>query len=370
MQKVAIVLMNLGGPSDLKAVRPFLFNLFFDPNIIPLPKPFRYLLAHFISRSRDKKAQNIYKRLGGKSPLLENTIAQSRALQELLNQHNYFQFKTFVCMRYWHPMAIDVARNVNDFSPDQIIMLPLYPQFSTTTTKSSFEDFEHSFQIYLQTKTHVKIKKVGCYPADQQLIEAFCDLAIPCLKKSLEFGRPHLLLSAHGLPQSVIDKGDPYQLQVELTASLIVARLQQTFGDVFDHTVCYQSKVGPKKWLTPATDTEIEDKSKQKKPVVVLPVAFVSDHSETLVELDQDYRDLALYQGCPYYIRVPSLAIHAKFIALLKNRVYDCLEDKVSKTYCDDNMICICKQSQNKTVQHLDVKGDDNDSVNQGNENV
>ncbi len=318
MTRTAVVLLNLGGPDALTNVKPFLFNLFNDPAILRMPTVFRYLLAKLISTLRAKKAQGIYERLGGKSPLLDNTIDQSNALQQTLQTHG-IDIKTFVCMRYWHPMAPEVVKDVHAFSPDTIILLPLYPQFSTTTTESSFNDWQTAWQN--AGLSSVPTQTIDCYPIDPLLIRAFTQLTLPVIKEAATYGKPHVLFSAHGLPQSVIDAGDPYQHQVEQTVQHISLSLKQQLGDTFDTTICYQSRVGPKKWLEPATDVVIKTIAAQGKPIVIVPVAFVSDHSETLVELDQDYRDLATTKGAPFYGRVPSLACHPDFIAALAERV-------------------------------------------------
>ncbi len=318
MVRTAVVLLNLGGPDALINVKPFLFNLFNDPAILRIPKVFRYLLAMLISTLRAKKAQHIYERLGGKSPLLTNTINQSNALQQAL-QTKELDIKTFVCMRYWHPMASEVARDVHAFSPDTIILLPLYPQFSTTTTESSFNAWHDAW--HNAGFAPIPTTTIDCYPIDPLLIRAFTQLTLPVINKATTYGRPHVLFSAHGLPQSIIDAGDPYQHQVEQTVQHISIALKEQLGNTFDTTICYQSRVGPKKWLEPATDTVIAKIATQGTPIVVVPVAFVSDHSETLIELDQDYRDLAITKGAPFYGRVPSLACHLDFISALTERV-------------------------------------------------
>ena len=340
MSKTAIVLFNLGGPDNLAAVKPFLFNLFNDPAILRMPKIQRYLLAKLISGLRNKKARGIYERMGGRSPILPNTIAQANALEAALNAQEV-NAKTFVCMRYWHPMSAEVVQAVYDFAPDRIVLMPLYPQFSTTTTESSFNNWHHAWKNagYAPLPT----KSIGCYPTDAKLIKAFAELSLPLIQQAESHGRPILLFSAHGLPQSVIDAGDPYQYQVEQTAMHLKAELINQLGDTFDSIVCYQSKVGPKKWLEPSTEAVIRQAAEQKRSIVVVPVAFVSDHSETLVELDQDYRDLAKHCGAPFYGRVPSLACHPLFIEALVARVQGAINQDNVEKICSNGMICFCK---------------------------
>lgn len=340
MSKTAIVLFNLGGPDSLPAVKPFLFNLFNDPAILRMPALPRYLLAKLISALRNKKARGIYERMGGRSPILPNTIAQANALESALNNQG-LNAKAFVCMRYWYPMSAEVVQAVHTFSPDRIILLPLYPQFSTTTTQSSFKDWDAAWR-----KAGLPIiptDSIGCYPINTHMIRAFAELSLPAINQAATHGRPMVLFSAHGLPQSVIADGDPYQYQVEQTALHLKAELITRLGDAFDSIVCYQSKVGPKKWIDPATDKVIEDAAKQKRPIVVVPIAFVSDHSETLVELDQDYRDLAQQNGAPYYGRVPSLACHPLFIDALAGQVQHILNKDSVEKICSSGMICFCE---------------------------
>jgi ferrochelatase len=174
------------------------------------------------------------------------------------------------------------------------------------------------------------------------MIKAFADLSAPVIIEAKNYGKPLVLFSAHGLPQSVIDKGDPYQYQVEQTADRLKSELINQVGDVFDSIVCYQSKVGPKKWIEPATDHVIEAAAKQKRAIVVIPVAFVSDHSETIVELDQDYRDLSIKNGARYYGRVASLACHPLFIDTLAKRVEGAINNVEPVKICKDGMICLC----------------------------
>lgn len=343
--RLAVVLFNLGGPSDLRSVRPFLFNLFKDPHILRIPRWPRYILAYLISRLRFKKAQGIYKKMGGKSPLLENTQSQAQALKTVLSR-NFKDIEVFVCMRYWHPFAKEVVQKIVDYNPDQIVLLPLYPQFSTTTTLSSFEDFKEVWQRH--SNLSVPFFQVGCYPVDALFIQAFADLAAPVIKNASEYGRPLLLFSAHGLPKDIVDQGDPYEKQVQLTAKEIVQALFSQ-GFEFDYQVTYQSRVGPKKWLEPATDSVIEEMAKKNRVIVVLPIAFVSDHSETLVELDQDYRTLAFDHGACFYGRVPSLGTHPLFIEGLSKRVDEALQAKPAPILCDENQFCICRKENHVT---------------------
>jgi ferrochelatase len=313
MKKFAVILFNLGGPDDIKAVEPFLFNLFNDKAIITLPQPLRAIMAKFISNRRTKKATAIYELLGGKSPILDLTQQQATALEEKLNPHG--NYKVFVCMRYWNPMSMVVARNVRQYDPDHIILLPLYPQFSTTTTGSSFEDWDRECdRINLKKPT----SKICCYPAQKSFTVAHANLIREYYWKAAEHGKPRVLFSAHGLPEKVIAAGDPYQYQVEKT----VAAVNQILAiDDLDYSICYQSRVGPLVWIGPSTEEEIERAGKDKAPIVMVPIAFVSEHSETLVELDIEYKKLAEQIGIPSYQRVPALATESFFIEALSEMV-------------------------------------------------
>jgi protoporphyrin/coproporphyrin ferrochelatase len=312
MTRVAVVLMNLGGPDSIEAVRPFLANLFSDPAIIGLPGLLRLPLARFIAWRRGPVARDIYARLGGRSPLLANTEAQARALEGALGPGH----RCFVAMRYWHPMSIETARAVAEWTPDEIVCLPLFPQFSTTTTASSLAMWRGAAARQgLSRPTHV----VRCYPCEQGFVEAIAGLVRPPLEAASGTGKPfRLLLTAHGLPKKIIDRGDPYPDQVEQTAAAVVAALARP---ELDWRVCYQSRVGPLEWIGPATDEEIRRAGADGVALVVAPISFVSEHSETLVELDLDYRNLAEVAGVPTYHRVPTVGVEPAFIGSLARLV-------------------------------------------------
>lgn len=311
--KTAVVLFNLGGPDSPEAVEPFLFNLFSDPAIISVPQPFRWLLARLISKRRAPVAREIYENLGGKSPLLELTEEQARALEKQCPDLG--EVKTFICMRYWHPMSAATADRVKRFDPDKIILLPLYPQYSTTTSASSIRDWHRAAAAAGLTAPTVEI---CCYPAQDGWVDAQVSLIRNALNDAGEGVKPRVLFSAHGLPKKVIAAGDPYQWQVEQTAEAVVERLGQ---DGLDWIVCYQSQVGPLEWIGPSTDDEIKRAGRDGVPVIVVPIAFVSEHSETLVELDIEYKELADEHGVPGYTRVPAVATHPSFVAAMAGLV-------------------------------------------------
>lgn len=302
MKKKAVILLNLGGPSTLEDVEPFLLSLFSDPAILSLPNPLRYLLAKLISKRRLKEARHIYSLLGGGSPLLKNTKDQAQALSDALGAN----YGVFVAMRHAPPFAQETLEDVKKFSPDEVILLPLYPQYSTTTTKSALKDWIKKSKTW-----GVPLRYVPSYPTEEGFIGALRDLTLPYLEKVKKFGSPRILLTAHGLPERTIRKGDPYQNQIEETAQCFLKSLKIPF---LDAVLCYQSRVGPLKWIGPYTEEEIQKAAQEKKPVVVVPLSFVSEHSETLVELDITYRNLAYQKGCPSYQRVPTVQTHPFFI--------------------------------------------------------
>lgn len=312
--KRAVVLFNLGGPDGPGAVKPFLFNLFSDPAIIGLPNPLRWFIAKTISRKRAPIAREIYGNIGGRSPLVPETEAQASALEALLNGPGKPETKVFICMRYWHPMSAETAKAVAEFGPDEVIELPLYPQYSTTTSGSSLKDWRKAAKAAGVTE---EMRAACCYPTAPGLISAEADLVAAGIEEAKAAGTPRVLFSAHGLPKKVIAKGDPYQWQVEQTAAAVVAELRARGIAGFDPVVCYQSQVGPLEWIGPATEDEIKRAGDDKVPLVVVPIAFVSEHSETLVELDIEYREVADHAGVPAYHRVATVGTAPAFIEAL-----------------------------------------------------
>lgn len=315
-EKIAVILFNLGGPDNLDAVKPFLFNLFNDPAIITLPNPLRWLLAKRISSGRAPVAREIYAQIGGKSPLLEQTQAQARALETQCADR--YDLRAFPAMRYWHPMADQTITEVAAWGPDRIVLLPLYPQFSTTTTGSSLTDWERTARASgLSVPTH----KICCYPWTEKLITAHAHALGMAIDQAS--GPTRVLFSAHGLPEKFVAGGDPYQWQIEGMAERIVGALDRP---ELDWRVCYQSRVGRLKWIGPSTEDEIATAGRDGMGLIVLPLAFVSEHSETLVELDIEYRELAQEKGVPAYHRIPALGCDEQFIAALGEAVDLALE--------------------------------------------
>lgn len=314
-RRVAVVLTNLGGPDGPDAVKPFLFNLFNDPAIIGLPGIVRTPLARLISSRREKSAQANYALMGGGSPLLPETLKQAAALSDALaDAAPGDETEVFIAMRYWHPLTEDTARAVAEFQPDHVVLLPLYPQFSTTTTASSLKAWREAY------KGPGEVHAVCCYPDADGLIEAQARLIRETMDKAE--GQPvRVLFSAHGIPEKLVAAGDPYQAQVEATVAAVVARM-----GLSDWAVCYQSRVGPLKWLGPSTPEAVEQAGRDGVGAVVVPIAFVSEHIETLVELDHEYAELAASVGCAPYLRAPAVGVEPAFIAALAQAVEAALE--------------------------------------------
>lgn len=309
-RRVAIILFNLGGPDGPESVRPFLFNLFNDPAIIGLPQPFRFLLAQLISRTREKLARANYAYMGGGSPLLPETVKQADALGAAIAQRvSNVTFKCFPAMRYWKPFVKDAAKAAKAWGATDAILLPLYPQFSSTTTGSSLKAWRKASDLPSST--------ICCYPASAAFADAHADAILSAWRAGGSPAQPRVLFSAHGLPQRVIDRGDPYQWQVEQS----VAAVRKLLPAEWETRICYQSRVGPMKWIGPSTEEEVHAAARDKAGVILSPIAFVSDHVETLVELDIEYAQLARKLGVPFYLRAPALGAAPRFINALAELV-------------------------------------------------
>ncbi len=329
--RIAVVLFNLGGPDSPRAVQPFLFNLFSDKAIISVPQPFRWLIAKVISSRRAPIAQEIYAHIGGRSPIVPETERQAEAIERVLSDLG--DVKCFLAMRYWHPFADEAAAKVAAFNPDKIVLLPLYPQYSTTTTASSLKDWAQAWAKQVgpgsTSPKQLETKEVCCYPEAPGWIEAQAALIKQGIDQAGGAEKVRVLFSAHGLPKKVVEAGDPYQRQVERTCAAVVKSLEI---QGLDWMTCYQSRVGPLEWIGPSTDDEIERAGRDGRKIVLAPIAFVSEHSETLVELDIEYAALAKSAGVETYIRVPAVGTHPAFIGELGSQVRAVLES--------DDIIC------------------------------
>ena len=306
MSKKGVILINLGGPNSLEDVEPFLYNLFSDPDIFKLP--FQKFLAKLIAKVRAKKTREYYEVMGGKSPQLEQTLEQAKALRDKLGE----SYKVVVGMRYWKPFIRDALKTLIDEGIKEIILLPLYPQFSITTTGSAFNEFQRAVKEL--KAENLKVRKVFHFYNHPLFIKAWVERIREKVEKPEDY---HFIFSAHSLPKKIIEKGDPYQKQTEETVKLIMQHFPKA-----SYTLAYQSKVGFGKWLEPSTEEAIRNAiEKGIKKIVVIPISFVSEHSETLYELDHVYKNLAERLGCEEFIRIPTLQTHPTFIKALEKIV-------------------------------------------------
>jgi ferrochelatase len=319
--KTAVVLLNLGGPDSLDAVEPFLFNLFNDPDIInfPLSFLFRTKLAKLISSKRAPKIQQQYKNIGGKSPILETTTKQSNLLETELNKN--IESKVFIAMRYWKPFTADALDAIEKYSPGKIVLLPLYPQYSISTTGSSVNEWNKLVKSR-ETLKKIPTVLVEKYHLNELYIRAIVKRINSALEKFPAEKRDNvtILFSAHGTPIKLVKQGDPYSHHIRETVEKVV----KTGGYKQPWSLCFQSKVGPQKWLTPSTPVVIEENAaKGVKNVLMVPIAFTSDHLETLFEINIEYRHLAKEKGIEQFEMTEGLNDSPIFITALEELVLE-----------------------------------------------
>lgn len=325
--KVGVLLLNLGGPEKLDEVQPFLFNLFADPDIIRLPPSLAWLqkpLAALVSTLRAPKSREGYESIGGGSPLRRITEAQAEALRSAL-QGSGLQTQVYVGMRYWKPFTEDALEELKRDGVTQLVVLPLYPQFSISTSGSSLRLLEKLFKEdgYLRGIKHTVIPS---WYERKGYIKAMADLICNELDKFSSPEEVEIFFSAHGVPKSYVEEaGDPYREEMEDCVRLIMTEVAQR-GINNHHTLAYQSRVGPVEWLKPYTDESIVHLAQQgTKALLAVPVSFVSEHIETLEEIDVEYRDLALDCGIQEWGRVPALDTDPTFINDLAQAVMEAL---------------------------------------------
>ncbi|WVZ75010.1 hypothetical protein U9M48_023115 [Paspalum notatum var. saurae] len=326
-EKIGVLLLNLGGPETLDDVQPFLFNLFADPDIIRLPRLFRFLqkpLAKFISVVRAPKSKEGYASIGGGSPLRQITDAQAEALREALCEKDV-PAKVYVGMRYWHPFTEEAIEQIKRDGITKLVVLPLYPQFSISTSGSSLRLLESIFREdeYLVNMQHTVIPS---WYQREGYIKAMATLIENELTKFLEPEKVMIFFSAHGVPLAYVEEaGDPYKAEMEECIDLIMEELEKR-GITNPCTLAYQSRVGPVEWLKPYTDeTIIELGKKGVKSLLAVPISFVSEHIETLEEIDVEYKELALESGIKHWGRVPALGCEPTFISDLADAVIESL---------------------------------------------
>jgi protoporphyrin/coproporphyrin ferrochelatase len=309
------VLFQLGGPDSLDAIEPFLYNLFSDPDIIDFPfaRIARQPLARLISSTRARHVKNHYAEIGGRSPILEFTRRQASALEADLRAD--LDARVVVAMRYWHPFTAEAIRQLEAHAPEEVVLLPLYPQYSRTTTGSSLNEWKRCFH---PNGWNPRVHAVAEFHQDAGYVGALVESIRESLAAFDDPANVDMVFSAHSLPVSVIDKGDPYQRHIERTVELV---WNQGRWPGRRH-LCYQSKVGASKWLQPSMHATIKTLAGQgSRRVLVIPISFVSDHVETLHEIDIEHRAQALALGIQEYRMVPGLNDAPRFMAVLARLV-------------------------------------------------
>jgi ferrochelatase len=325
MGRVGVLLLNLGGPEQLDDVRPFLFNLFSDPEIIRLPFPWlQKPLAWLISTSRARTSQENYRQIGGGSPLRRITDEQAQALQKALKDQGHDEVMVYVGMRYWHPFTEEAIARIKRDRIENLVILPLYPQFSISTSGSSFRVLERLWETD-PTLQRIDYTVIPSWYDRSGYLQAMADLIAQELDQFPNPDDVHVFFSAHGVPVSYVEEaGDPYQKEIEQCAGLIM----QTLNRPNDWTLAYQSRVGPVEWLQPYTEDAIEELAAQGvEDMVVVPISFVSEHIETLQEIDIEYREVAEEAGIENFRRVPALNTHPLFINDMANMVEEALRE-------------------------------------------
>ncbi|AFY40785.1 ferrochelatase [Nostoc sp. PCC 7107] len=323
MGRVGVLLLNLGGPDKLEDVGPFLYNLFSDPEIIRLP--FRWLqrpLAWFIASRRVKTSQANYKQIGGGSPLRRITEAQGEALKEQLSDLGQ-EANIYVGMRYWHPYTEEAIALLTQDDIEKLVILPLYPQFSISTSGSSFRLLEKLWREDPKLQP-LEYTVIPSWYKQPNYLQAMAQLIAQEIDQCPHPDDVHIFFSAHGVPKSYVEEaGDPYQQEIEECTYLIM----QTLNRPNAHTLAYQSRVGPVEWLQPYTEDALKELGAQGvKDIVVVPISFVSEHIETLQEIDIEYREIAEEAGIHNFRRAPAPNTHPVFIRALADLVIEALE--------------------------------------------
>jgi len=312
-RRIGVVLFQLGGPDTLEAIEPFLFNLFCDPDIIDFPfaRIGRKPLAKLISSTRARKVQHHYATIGGGSPIRRFTEQQARALQLKLTESG-LDAHCFVAMRYWHPFTAQAIEQLRDARCDEVVLLPLYPHYSSTTTGSSLNEWRRLFQ------DDIAVHCIETFYRHELYLQALVEKIDEALARFSDPDRPEIVFSAHSVPVAVIQKGDPYQRQIEETVELLLQRGGWTNG----YRLCYQSKVGASKWLQPSLHTALRELATEKaREVCIVPISFVSDHVETLGEIDHEARAEAAKLGIKRFEMTSGLNDSPTFIAALADLV-------------------------------------------------
>lgn len=323
-RRVGVVLFQLGGPDCIEAIEPFLYNLFCDPDIIDFPfaRLGRKPLAKLISVARARKVAHHYQLIGGASPIRRNTERQARALEKRLFQEG-IDACCVVAMRYWHPFTDEALAALEASHCDEIVLLPLYPQYSRTTTGSSLNEWNRKFKVAGR-----QVSCINDFYRDGHYLDAVAGRVNEALARFPDPSDVVLVFSAHSLPVSVVEQGDPYQRQIEETVSLVMRR-----GRWLNcHRLCYQSKVGASKWLQPSLRGTIRELGAAGiSDVCVVPISFVSDHVETLGEIDHEARQLAADAGITRFEMTDGLNDSPAFITALAHLVSACVQPAMKK---------------------------------------
>lgn len=314
-KKIAFVLMNYGGPQHIDEVEGYLRNIFKDPAILQAPFFIRLWLSYKIAKSRGQKSKDIFAKMGGKSPINAETLKQVKAIEAKIAHLNpQLSAKGFMIQRYAKPFAKDVMGDIVAFNPDKIILLPMYPQFSNTTTKSSLKDF----MKHATHKLRARVETLHYFYTDKGWQNYFIQNILNILSENTDTNF-HILYSAHSIPKAYVNKGDVYERQVNDCVHIIHQAVEQQLGKTIPHGLAWQSKVGKMRWLAPSVEETIC--SLKDTNMIVVPLSFVAENSETLVELDMDMRDIAISNGTQKYIRIPTPNVDSGFIADLAQHV-------------------------------------------------
>lgn len=335
--KKGVLLLQMGGPCCVSGVEGFLFNLFNDPYIIQLPfflKPFQKYLAKFISSRRAPKVAVNYTEIGGRSPILFETQCQAKALEKKLNKGSEDEYKCFIAMRYTYPFLKDTFKDIELEGIESLDVIPLYPQYSTATTGSSFFECEEMFKE-TGLADRIDINYVESWEDNEYFTDLIKNRILDELHKFPENEKIKLLFSAHGLPQKYIENGDPYQKQIEKSYNAILDKIPLKHMQRINPQITYQSRVGPVKWLEPNTEDALEELGKNgEKNILIVPISFVGDHLETLHELGIEYKELALEHGIKNYhvTRLP------KANPLLISALASCIQSKHKRTKTNESL--------------------------------
>lgn len=317
--KLSVVLFQFGSPLTVDEIRPFLYDMFVDPAIVSAPAWFRKPLASWLAGRRFRKTKAIFERMGGPSPLLEVTKEQARLVETELSDLG--DVRCFIAMRYGERGIAQALEQSRLFRPDITVFLPLYPQYSRVTTGSSFSEADR--HITRQDK----VVRIEAYPDDQGFVQAMGMRLMEVYPFARACGPPRVLFSAHGIPLRLVRQGDPYPAHCQRTVDAIKAFVGR---DDMDSVLCYQSRMGPLRWTGPSTADEIRKAAQRKAPVIIVPISFVSENTETLVELAQDGQALAVANGAPFFACLPTVGTSEPFIQGLAAQVRKKVQEAAS----------------------------------------